>query len=171
MHDLELHRAHSGHDGAGVAAQVVAQNLHHALGRQLFQALAESLVLAQRLRAQNAEDLRRELRHRCKLHLLAGVNRVTWCQGAGVDQTHNIAGIGNIDGVTGAAKDSQRVLGRKCSATLCVVDLHAALEFTGDHTHKCEVIAVLAVHAGLHLKDHAGERIGDFADFINCGGR
>ena len=111
LHDLELHRTNSGHDWCGIATQVVAQNLHNTFGRQLFQALAECLVLAQRLCTQDAEDLWCELRHGCKLHLLARVNGVTRCQSASVDQTDDVTGVSHVNGIAVAAEDGQRVLG------------------------------------------------------------
>ena len=51
-----------------------------------------------------------------------------------------------------------------------MVDLHTALKLTGNHAHEGQVIAVLAVHACLHLEDDARELIGDLTDLIDGGG-
>ena len=104
------------------------------------------------------------------MHLLAGINGVTRGKRASVDQTHDIARIGGIHGIARATKDSQGVLGGKAAAGLGVVDLHAALEFTGNHAHKGQVIAVLLVHACLDLEDDAREVIANLADLINGAG-
>ena len=49
-------------------------------------------------------------------------------------------------------------------------DLHAAVEFAGDHAHERQGVAVVFVHAGLNLEHHAGEVVADFALLVNRGG-
>ena len=105
--------------------------------------------------------------HGLELDLFAGVDGVARCQRARVDEAHDIARVSGIHGIAGAAKDRQCILGGKAAPGLGVVDLHAALEFTGNHAHKRQVIAVLLVHARLHLENDAGKVIGHLAHLVD----
>ena len=77
-----------------------------------------------------------ELWHRRVLHLTACVDGVAGCECSCVDQTNNIAGVGGVDGVAGAAEHGERILGGETPTGLGVRDLHAAVELAGHNAHE-----------------------------------
>ena len=103
------------------------------------------------------KTLGREARDLVKGHAILRRKRVADEQIVVADETHDIAGVGIIDGFAIARKKPLRVAKPHAFAAARVEHIHIALEFSRDNAHEGHAVAVLGIHVGLNLKNKGGK--------------
>ena len=157
-HDVELHGSDSRQDRRLRSATLRDQELHHALGLELRDPAPELLGATGIRRADHGEVLGSERRHARERHRICGVKRVAGTQRPGVDEPHDVAGVGEFHRGAVAAEHGVRVLGGEGPPRGGMDQDHAALEHAGADAHEGDAVAVRGVHVGLHLEHEPGER-------------
>ncbi len=133
------------------------EGLHDAFLEELFEAGAEFFRFGGARVGDKSEDLGREARDFVVSDRFVLGERVADAERVVADEANDVAGPGDIDGLSLLAEKFLRGREAHGAASALVDDGHVALEFAGADANEGDAVAVLRVHVRLNLEDEGGE--------------
>ncbi|MPM42898.1 hypothetical protein SDC9_89570 [bioreactor metagenome] len=157
LHHFKLQLA----DGAQqhVAAGFGLEDLDGAFFAQLHQALLKLLGAQGVLQHHGHEEFRCEEGQAGELQVRPVGDGVAQLNTAMDGEADDVACVGFFHGFPALAHEGDDRGGAQFLAGALHLHLHAVRVLAGGHTHKGDAVAVVGVHIGLHLEDHAREAL------------
>src|SRR3990167_151997 len=155
LHHLELQLSHGAQQH--VAARVGLENLDRAFLAQLGQALLQLLGAQRVFQHHGHEHFGREEGQAGELQAGAVGDGVAQLHAAVRGEADDVAGVGFFDGLAALAHEGDHAGGAQFLGGALHLELHARRVFARRHAHEGDAVAVVGVHVGLHLEDHASK--------------
>ena len=156
LHHFKLQLPHCAQEH--IAAHLGLENLDRTFFAQLRQALLQLLGTQRVFEYHGHKHLGRKKRQAGVLQVDRAIgNRVAQLHPAVGGKAHNVAGISLFHCFAALAHKSYHAGGAQLFGGAHYLELHAWRVLARSHAHKGDAIAVVGIHVGLHLEDHAAK--------------
>ena len=170
LDDFKLQGADGTKEGDALTGMWLDELLHDTFAKELFQAVAEALVVRGAGVVQVSEDFGGEAGDFVEAQFGIGGEGVADAEAVIADDADDIARVGFIHGLAILSEEFLRVGEADDFAGAGVGDLHVAFELAADDADETHSVAMARVHVGLDLEDKAGEAFVGGLDDAAIGG-